>query len=61
MPESGGNAKTSIPDDIRHLKDFPHYDTSLHDSPKFRQHLNAWASKTEKVSHSQSGREMDRM
>ena len=45
MPESVG----SIPDDIRYPKDFPHYDTSLHDNPNFRQNLTAWASKTEKV------------
>lgn len=52
MPELVGSdgMTSSIPDDIRFLKNFPHYDTSLHDTPRFRQHLSAWANKTEKAS-----------
>lgn len=49
MPESAGTAKADIPEDIKHLKNFPHYDASLHDNPKFRQNLSSWANKTEKV------------
>lgn len=50
MPESAGTAKADIPEDIKHLKNFPHYDASLHDNPKFRQNLSSWANKTEKLS-----------
>lgn len=55
MPESeGSGAKAGdfgdVPEDVRVLKDFPHYDSSLQDGPRFRQSLNAWANRTEKVS-----------
>lgn len=55
MPESGDKpagegGMEDIPEDVRHLKDFPSYDSSLLDGPQFRQKLHTWASKTEKVS-----------
>ena len=39
-----------IPEDLRHLIDFPTYDASFQDGPKFRQCLSHWALKTDKVS-----------
>ena len=38
-----------IPEDLRHLIDFPTYDASFQDGPKFRQCLSHWALKTDKV------------
>lgn len=38
-----------IPEDLRHLRDFPTYDTTFQDGPKFRQNLQYWTFKTEKV------------
>ena len=38
-----------IPEDLRHLRDFPTYDTTFQDGPKFRQNLQHWTFKTEKV------------
>ena len=38
-----------VPEDLRHLRDFPTYDTTFQDSPKFRQSLQYWSLKTEKV------------
>ena len=45
----GSTSGSEIPDDIRFLKDFPRYDESFQDSPRFRQNLSTWAGKTEKV------------
>ena len=39
-----------IPEDLRHLKDFPSFDASFQDKPNFRQNLSHWALKTDKVS-----------
>lgn len=39
----------AIPEDLRHLKDFPAFDSSFQDKPNFRQHLLHWALKTDKV------------
>lgn len=39
----------AIPEDLRHLKDFPAYDATFQDGPKFRQNLSHWALKTDKV------------
>lgn len=50
MPGNDKDAEaTIIPDDIRNLKDFPCYDESFQDGPRFRQNLSSWAGKTEKV------------
>ena len=38
-----------IPEDLSHLRDFPTYDITLQDSPKFRQNLKHWTFKTDKV------------
>jgi len=38
-----------IPEDLRHLRDFPTYDTTFQDSPKFRQSLQHWSFRTEKL------------
>ena len=38
-----------IPEDLRHLRDFPTYDITFQDSPKFRQNLKHWTFKTDKV------------
>ena len=38
-----------IPEDLRQLQDFPTYDITFQDSPKFRQNLNHWTFKTDKV------------
>lgn len=43
-----------IPDDLRHLKDFPSFDASFQDKPTFRQNLTHWAAKTDKVSCSET-------
>ena len=40
---------TVVPDDVRDLKDFPCYDESFQDGPRFRQNLSSWAGRTEKV------------
>ena len=55
MPETDRKRSTehgveAFPNDVRHLKDFPLYDSSLLDGPLFRQKLHTWASRTEKVS-----------
>lgn len=42
-------ADVEIPEDLRHLEDFPTYDTTFQDGPRFRQNLSQWALKTEKV------------
>lgn len=39
----------AIPEDLRHLKDFPTFDSSFQDKPNFRQNLQHWAQKTDKV------------
>lgn len=44
-----GEGFEDVPDDIRHMKDFPSYDASLEDTPQFRQKLLVWSNKTEKV------------
>jgi len=38
-----------IPEDLSHLRDFPTYDITLQDSPKFRQNLKHWTFKTDKL------------
>ena len=38
-----------IPEDLCHLRDFPTYDITFQDSPKFRQNLKHWTFKTDKV------------
>lgn len=40
---------TAIPEDLKHLQDFPQYDASFQDHPQFRQRLEQWADRTEKV------------
>ena len=45
-----------IPEDLRHLRDFPTYDTTFQDGPKFRQNLQHWTFKTEKVGVAQYNR-----
>lgn len=40
---------SAVPEDIRNLRDFPCYDESFQDGPRFRQNLGSWAGKTEKV------------
>ena len=54
MSESGSGAAVdeitgSFPADVRTLKDFPCYDSSLQDGPQFRQRVHTWANRTEKV------------
>ncbi len=39
----------TIPEDLRHLRDFPTFDSSFQDKPNFRQNLSHWAAKTDKV------------
>ncbi len=48
MPGNETNM-TTVPDDVRNLKDFPCYDESFQDGPRFRQNLSSWAGKTEKA------------
>jgi len=38
-----------VSNNLRNLKDFPAYDASFQDGPKFRQNLSHWALRTEKV------------
>lgn len=45
----------TIPLDIRELQDFPLFNTSFQDGPNFRQNLNLWAQKTERLSTCLSG------
>lgn len=39
----------AIPEDLKHLQDFPQYDATFQDHPQFRQRLDQWADRTEKV------------
>ena len=39
----------TIPEDLRHLRDFPTFDSTFQDKPTFRQNLSHWALKTDKV------------
>lgn len=45
-----GETVADIPQDLRRLTDFPVYDTTFTDGPKFRQQLTHWSTKTDKVS-----------
>lgn len=42
---------TAIPEDLKHLQDFPQYDATFQDHPQFRKRLEQWADKTEQVCH----------
>lgn len=40
---------TEIPEDLRHLREFPQYDATFQDHPHFRENLERWADRTDKV------------
>jgi len=43
----------TIPEDLRHLRDFPTFDSTFQDKPNLRQSLHHWVLKTEKVKKEQ--------
>lgn len=50
-----GETLAEIPQDLRELADFPVYDTTFTDGPKFRQQLSHWSTKTDKVDSERGG------
>ena len=49
MRAESKEAMTEVPEDLRHLREFPQYDATFQDHPQFRENLERWADRTDKV------------